>query len=54
MTTPTRPDVQTPVPAHRLRLGLLAEYRHLLHDEDPDSTVPAIRISLTKPSRRTA
>jgi hypothetical protein len=28
--------------------GLRAEYRHLLHDCDPDSTVPAIRADLTK------
>lgn len=25
----------------RLRAGRLAEYGHLLHDADPDSTVPA-------------
>lgn len=24
------------------------EYRHLLHDEDPDSTVPAFRVDLIK------
>jgi hypothetical protein len=24
------------------------EYRHWLHDEDPDSTVPAFRVDLTK------
>jgi hypothetical protein len=28
--------------------GLRAEYRHLLHDCDPDSTVPPIRADLTK------
>lgn len=58
--TPSRPNTPAQQMAdltarqRRLREGLLAEYRHLLHDEDPDSTVPAIRISLTKPSRRTA
>jgi hypothetical protein len=50
--TPALPDAMAR--QRRIRAGLLAEYRHLLHDEDPDSTAPAIRISLTKPSRRTA
>ena len=29
-------------------VGERLEYRHLLHDEDPDSTVPAFRVDLTK------
>ncbi|ARX81604.1 hypothetical protein SMD44_01002 [Streptomyces alboflavus] len=34
--------------------GVLAEYRHLLHDADPDSTVPPLRVDLTKqPGRAT-
>ncbi|MFD5027057.1 hypothetical protein [Streptomyces sp. NPDC058373] len=37
----------------RLYEGALAEQRHLLHDTDPDSTVPALRVDLTHP-RRTA
>lgn len=37
----------------RLHEGALAEQRHLLHDADPDSTVPVIRVDLTHP-RRTA
>lgn len=32
--------------------GLLAEYRHLLHDADPDSTVPPLRVDLTKTQPR--
>jgi hypothetical protein len=40
------------VPARR---GHLAEYAHLMHDADPDSTVPAFRVALTKTtSGRTA
>ncbi|MFF5615432.1 hypothetical protein ACFY7B_21170 [Streptomyces albidoflavus] len=37
----------------RLHEGALAEQRHLLHDADPDSIVPALRVDLTQP-RRTA
>ncbi|MGW9584678.1 hypothetical protein ACWIGB_05335 [Streptomyces albidoflavus] len=37
----------------RLHEGALAEQRHLLHDADPASTVPVIRVDLTHP-RRTA
>jgi hypothetical protein len=29
-------------------VGERLEYRHWLHDEDPDSTVPAFRVDLTK------
>ncbi|MCK2144846.1 hypothetical protein MWG58_28815 [Streptomyces sp. WAC00276] len=32
----------------RLHEGALAEQRHLLHDADPDSTVPVIRVDLAK------
>ncbi|MFE9317890.1 hypothetical protein ACFYNV_22725 [Streptomyces albidoflavus] len=35
----------------RLHEGALAEQRHLLHDADPDSTVPALRVDLTHPQR---
>lgn len=35
----------TSVPASA---GELAEYRHWLHDADPDSTVPVFRVNLTK------
>ena len=35
----------------RLHEGALAEQRHLLHDADPDSTVPVIRVDLTHPRR---
>lgn len=28
--------------------GDLFEYRHLLHDADPDSTIPVFRVNLTK------
>lgn len=40
--------------AHPVRAdaGHLDEYRHLLHDEDPDSTTPAIRVNLTKHQAR--
>ncbi|MEU2960424.1 hypothetical protein [Streptomyces albidoflavus] len=37
----------------RLHEGALAEQRRWLHDADPDSTVPALRVDLTHP-RRTA
>ncbi|MEU2313090.1 hypothetical protein [Streptomyces albidoflavus] len=37
----------------RLHEGALAEQRHWLHDADPDSAVPVIRVDLTHP-RRTA
>ncbi|MFE6597185.1 hypothetical protein ACFU9O_02580 [Streptomyces albidoflavus] len=37
----------------RLHEGALAEQRHWLHDADPDSTVPVIRVDLIHP-RRTA
>ena len=33
-------DVPTAVLEARLRAGRMAEYAHLLHDADPDSTVP--------------
>lgn len=33
-------DVPQAVLEARLRAGRLAEYAHLLHDADPDSTVP--------------
>lgn len=58
--TPARPNALAQQVAdlvarqRRIREGMQAEYRHLLHDEDPDSTVPAIRISLTKTSRSAA
>jgi hypothetical protein len=45
VTAPTPlPPAGSPVAdvlAARLRAGRLAEYGHLLHDADPDSTVPA-------------
>jgi hypothetical protein len=41
-------DVPVPTLAARLRAGRRAEQRHLLHDPDPDSTVPALAVSLTK------
>lgn len=59
MTTHPRPraiadlDVPAEVLEARLREGLAAEYRHLLHDPDADSTVPALVVSLTKPGRAT-
>lgn len=42
-------DVKTAVLEQRIRAsaGHLAEYRHLLHDADPDSTVPVF-VDLTK------
>lgn len=33
-------------------VGERLEYRHWLHDEDPDSTVPAFRVSLVHPKRQ--
>ncbi|MFF1348453.1 hypothetical protein ACFVZJ_21160 [Streptomyces sp. NPDC058322] len=35
-------DELTALKAERLAAGLAAEYRHLLYDADPGSTVPAL------------
>lgn len=35
-------------PANRAPEGDAAEQRHLLHDVDPDSTVPALVVNLVK------
>ncbi|MFE7106579.1 hypothetical protein ACFU98_35065 [Streptomyces sp. NPDC057575] len=35
-------DELTDLKAERLAAGLAAEYRHLLYDADPDSTVPPL------------
>lgn len=55
MSTPTQPrtiadlDVSLPELEARLRAGRRAEVGHLLHDVDPDSTEPALVVSLAKP-----
>ena len=54
MSAPTAPltiaalDVPLSTLEERLRAGRRAKYRHLLHDADPDSTVPAFAVSLMK------
>lgn len=39
--SPASPPVPLPTLADRLAAGRRAEQGHLLHDADPDSTVPA-------------
>lgn len=47
MTAPVVPVAPSAEELH-LRACYRAEYAHLLHDVDPDSTVPAIVVSLVK------
>lgn len=50
MTAPTL-AAPSPEDAAHLRAIRRSDYRHLLHDADPDSTVPAFVVSLAKTPR---